>query len=215
LKVHPWIRLNRVIRDIPNQYIVGGNEVTNLRQVLLHRLRVMGKSCKCIRCREVRSRKTDVGDAELVERNYLSSGGREIFISFETSNRDVIFGFCRLRLSPRAGIECNLPELHGAALIRELHVYGQMRPVGDRKRSKKAQHVGFGSRLMYRAEEIARRNGYGKIAVIAGIGTRRYYQKLGYRLEGTYMVKHMDPWRKTFFILLFVFLLALLLFPVP
>lgn len=32
-KVHPWIRLNRVIRDIPNQYITGGCSVTNMRQV--------------------------------------------------------------------------------------------------------------------------------------------------------------------------------------
>ena len=85
-------------------------------------------------------------------------------------------------------------------MVRELHTYGQMRPVGDRKLArsgqtagKKAQHIGFGKRLMLRAEQISRRNGFKRIAVIAGIGTREYYKRRGYRLDGTYMVKDLPP----------------------
>lgn len=194
-RVHPWIRLNRVIRDIPNQYIKGGNEITNLRQHLLARMKKEGLVCKCIRCREVRDRKQLLTDNTLVERTYQSSGATEMFLSYETAKKDVIFGFCRLRLSKNAGLDNAIPELTGAALIRELHVYGQMRPVGDQEAGKeKAQHMGFGSKLMRRAEQIAGRHGFKKVSVIAGIGTRKYYAKLGYRLEGTYMVKDLPSW---------------------
>lgn len=189
LKVHPWIRLNRVIRDIPNQYIMGGNEVTNLRQHILARMKRLGVACRCIRCREVRKRQVRREDSELVERTYQSSGGTEHFLSYETRDRKIIFGFCRLRLSEGAGLEGALPELKGAALVRELHVYGKVKVVGDRNvKPGDSQHAGFGSRLMGRAEEIARNNGYKKVAVIAGIGTRRYYANLGYRLEVCFVV---------------------------
>eukprot|EP00466_Bigelowiella_natans_P012601 jgi/Bigna1/85812/estExt_fgenesh1_pg.C_60181 len=211
-QVHPWIRLNRVIRDIPNQYILAGNPVTNLRQIILERMRRMGIQCHCIRCREVRDKKGSYTDHVLVQREYKSSGAREIFISFESNDKRTIYGFCRLRLSKLAGVECKIPEIQGAALVRELHVYGKMRPVGDRRRGQlqkgvgrngndddkeKAQHIGFGSRLMLRAEQISVKAGYRKIAVIAGIGTRQYYAKLGYKLEGTYMVKHFSLWNRT------------------
>jgi len=117
---------------------------------------------------------------------------REIFLSFETPDEMVIFGFCRLRISAAAGLDGAIPELTGAALVRELHVYGQMRKVGDRGGDAKAQHMGFGGKLMRRAEQIAGEHGFAKMAVIAGIGTRKYYAKLGYHLEGTYMVKRVN-----------------------
>ena len=42
---------------------------------------------------------------------------------------------------------------------------------------------------MEKAEELSREAGFKKIAVIAAVGTREYYKKLGYELEGTYMMK--------------------------
>ncbi|VDP94311.1 unnamed protein product [Echinostoma caproni] len=43
---------------------------------------------------------------------------------------------------------------------------------------------------MEEAERIAREeHGSVKIAVISGVGTRNYYRKLGYELEGPYMTK--------------------------
>lgn len=200
-RVHPWIRLNRVIRDIPNQYIEGGNQITNLRQHLQNQLKKRGQRCRCVRCREVsRHPSADPSAAVMKRREYDASGGREIFLSFETSNEHVLFGFVRLRLPDLADMEVvaqeGFPELRGCALIRELHVYGQMKPVTSRSTRRRlthhdeTQHVGFGRRLMREAERIASHHGYRRIAVIAGIGTREYYRlKCGYEIRGTYMVK--------------------------
>uniref|UniRef100_A0A6V3IDZ8 tRNA carboxymethyluridine synthase n=2 Tax=Lotharella globosa TaxID=91324 RepID=A0A6V3IDZ8_9EUKA len=192
-QVHPWIRLNRVIRDIPNEYIMGGNPVTNLRQMVLIRMKELNLRCKCIRCRECKSNRDNVKDAVLKERKYNSSGGLEYFLSFESPDEHIIYGFLRLRLCrPTKPL---FAELKDASFVRELHTYGQMRPVGETKqrdpKAKDTQHVGFGKRLMARAEEISREGGFSRIAVIAGIGTREYYRKRGYHLEGTYMVKEL------------------------
>jgi hypothetical protein len=45
-------------------------------------------------------------------------------------------------------------------------------------------------------EEIAIKNGYTKIAVIAGVGVREYYRKLGYIEDskiGCYQIKYLIP----------------------
>jgi len=80
-------------------------------------------------------------------------------------------------------------ELQGSALIRELHVYGSMVPVGKGAKQKEWQHRGYGKELIERAEEIASESGYGKLSIISGIGAREYYKKLGYTLDGGYMSK--------------------------
>ena len=73
--------------------------------------------------------------------------------------------------------------------MRELHVYGSVVPVSARDPSK-FQHQGFGTLLMEEAARIAKEeHGSVKIAVISGVGTRNYYRKLGYELEGPYMTK--------------------------
>lgn len=209
-KVHPWIRLNRVIRDIPSQYILGGMDEPNLRQVICNRMIQAGTPCRCIRCREVKTDDSAIAAAELVVRTYRANGGDEHFISFETPDRSKICGFVRLRISqdPGAGV---FPELEGAALVRELHVYGQLIAVADAQRTKpktegtasvdgddeaaQAQHIGFGTQLMRKAEEIARANGFRKIAVIAGVGVRNFYRRLGFEVEGDgeLMIKHLKP----------------------
>ena len=207
-RVFPWIRLNRVIRDIPNQHILGGNANTNLRQELQMEMKARGMSCRCIRCREVGlnsfSNKKSKG-AALVVRKYNGNGGIEYFISFESDDERLVYGFCRLRISDRAG-EGVFPELVGAALVRELHVYGQLIPTysgsltGDSETGKRgkiqkdSQHVGFGRRLMRHAEKLAIKHSRKRIAVIAGIGTRNYYRRLGYRLApggGGFLVKRL------------------------
>ncbi|RLN06766.1 hypothetical protein BBJ28_00015530 [Nothophytophthora sp. Chile5] len=203
-EVHPWIRLNRVIRDIPSQYILGGMDEPNLRQVIGKKMAARGTPCQCIRCREVKTDDVAIASAECVVRKYLANEGDEYFISFETPDRTKICGFARLRLSESAGGGV-FPELEGAALIRELHVYGQL--VAALGKSKKgsaaasanetetshAQHTGFGTQLMMKAEEIARANGYKKVAVIAGVGVRNFYRRLGFEVEGEgeLMIKHL------------------------
>jgi ELP3 family radical SAM enzyme/protein acetyltransferase len=198
--VHPWIRLNRVIRDIPSQYILGGVDAPNMRQTLAEHLVARKLTCRCIRCREVGGDARAASAAVLVRRDYAASSGREIFLSYETADEATIFGFVRLRLSddPGAGVfSC----LAGAALIRELHVYGQLVPsavpgtkVAKAKGDDSAdapQHTGFGRALMAHAEELAAAAGCTQVAVIAGIGARNYYRKLGYSVEpeGGFMLK--------------------------
>lgn len=77
------------------------------------------------------------------------------------------------------------------SVVRELHVYGSVVPVKSRDPGK-FQHQGFGTLLMEEAARIAREeHGSTKLAVISGVGTRDYYRKLGYYLEGPYMVKQL------------------------
>ena len=206
-KVHPWIRLNRVIRDIPNQYISGGNNVTNLRQHLLKMLKDRGEKCKCIRCREVKGKNIDPKDIKLFVREYDASNGKEYFISFETKDENTILGFVRLRLIKNSSVDFIKP-IRNAALIRELHVYGNMTSLFKfgNKKNNKTQHSGFGKRLMKKAEEIAFSQGYKKIVVISGIGVKNYYRKLGYYSEGTYMVKYFVSIKQYLIYILIIFI---------
>lgn len=183
-----YVRINRLIRDIPKQSIVAGNPITNLRQVLQAELSKKKLICKCIRCREAKQDAVNLKQAKLFTIKYPASGGTEYFISYENKNRTKLYAFLRLRINK--DIQNNfIPELKNAALIRELHTYGQLVPTGDRNKNK-IQHTGFGKRLMKIAEDIAKKQGYKKIAVIAGIGVRPYYKKLGYTLKSTYMMKY-------------------------
>ena len=246
-QVHPWIRLNRVVRDIPSQYVLGGVDAPNLRQDVLNRMAARGQGCCCIRCREVGDDSAAAAAAVLIERAYDGSFGRDFFLSFESGPNQTLLGFLRLRFPPRrqafitlptpnspeavaveslferkcreegsdtcgtgsaasentsareAWLAIPFPELDGAALIRELHVYGQLVPAtrpqknSGMERPMHPQHVGFGKRLIMAAEDRAARAGYTKLAVIAGIGTRNYYRRLGYEIEGGsgFMIKRM------------------------
>lgn len=201
-KVHPWIRLNRVIRDIPVDYVLAGVEVANLRQLLAVKLRQEGSRCRCIRCREIKGDKEvakKIKEAVVVQRTYEASQGTEVFLSLETPEADGerIFGFLRLRMHTRGVEKDDSPfeELEGCALIRELHVYGNLVPtVGEPKEgSPRVQHLGVGSRLLQHAESIAKDNSYDRIAVISGVGVRGYYRRRGYRLRdaqrGAFLIK--------------------------
>ena len=213
-KVPPWIRLNRVVRDIPNTtrdgqlYIYAGNKVTNLRQILQDRLKERNNFCSCIRSREVKNKLELIDYTKIIVRKYKSSDADEHFISIESGNHKnsiyhngrwyynnnrepgIIYGFLRLRLSENSGNKY-FPELYDSALVRELHVYGQVASKYNKNKEERAQHSGFGKMLMKKAEEISLNNGYRKISVISGIGVRNYYKKIGYKLENTYMVKYL------------------------
>ncbi|MDP3042902.1 MAG: tRNA uridine(34) 5-carboxymethylaminomethyl modification radical SAM/GNAT enzyme Elp3 [bacterium] len=182
--VPPYVRIIRLIRDIPRESIVAGNMITNLRQVM----KDAGAECRCIRCRECRNEALPRSVRPILRIiKYKASGGEEYFISFESKDGKILYGFCRLRTQNMEHKTWNkLNFFNNTALIRELHVYGELVPVGE---NKKIQHSGLGKKLMAEAEKIARENGYKKIAVISGIGARDYYRKLGYRLKESYMIK--------------------------
>ena len=184
------MRLQRIQRDIPAHQIFAGVRKSNLRQLAEERLREKGGKCRCIRCREVghtglRGRKVNEKDIELTVETYEACGGIEHFIAFEDLAADVLIGFARLRF-PFAPYR---PELQEAALIRELHVYGSMVPVGKGAKQMEWQHRGYGKELLEQAENITRENGYEKLAIISGIGAREYYRKFGYTLDNVYMSK--------------------------
>ncbi len=183
-RVPEWVRIERLIRDIPGDSIIAGNTTTNLRQLMQQ----MGVQCRCIRCREPRDASVALRDVELVRREYEASGGREIFLSYESRDRRTIYAFTRLRLQR---LEHHwMPVLQDAAIIREIHTYGKLVPLAQEH--GEVQHVGFGRRLMAEAERIAVEEGYHRVAVIAGIGVREYFRKLGYVLEEEYMVKTLQ-----------------------
>ncbi len=169
----PYVRLQRVQRDIPAQLIAAGVKKSNLRQLASLRLKGRGGRCRCIRCREAGLRGVVEGSFELKHEVYEACGGEEHFFSFE-DEEETLLGFLRLRLGR-------------SARVRELHVYGPLVPLGTRKEGW--QHRGYGARLVEAAEELAREKGYGALEITSGIGARGYYRRLGYDLKGPYMAK--------------------------
>ena len=184
--VFPWIRLNRIIRDIPTQNIIGGNKIPNLRQKISQNEEI---SCDCIRSREVKDNIEDIDKAELVIREYDGLKSTEYFISFESPDKKILYGFLRLRIN-HTNDDLIFSELNDCAHIRELHVYGSLINHDDKK-NKSSQHIGFGKRLLKKAEEISILNGIEKIAIISGVGVREYYRKQGYYLYKDYMFKDL------------------------
>jgi elongator complex protein 3 len=193
-----YIRYNRIQRDFPEEHgnVVGyssSNIKSNFRQMLHAEMKRRGLECKCIRCREVKDRVTDseLKNAYMKVDEYKASGGVEYFISYNSSDNKLLYGFVRLRVMHEDNNY--FPELNGCALIRELHVYGSLKAVYDKGSKNTVQHYGFGKKLVERAEIIAKSFGYKKVAIISGVGVRNYYRNLGYSLQGSgqYMIKEL------------------------
>ena len=233
--IPPYVRISRLIRDIPEESIVAGNKITNLRQLIDNRSQKEGWKCKCIRCREIRDEKSQKslrfgGQAKGKSQNfgmatpyiniigsfsnlkinkieYRASAGDEIFLELidndsyyakAPKDRSQLYSLLRLRLpvgarhalpNNRNSRGCSL-QINDPAIIREVHTYGQAVEVGEIGDDAK-QHKGLGKKLILEAEDIAKKAGYKKISVISGVGARDYYKKLGYKLDGTYMMKKL------------------------
>ena len=185
-----YCRVNRVIRDIPGNNVVEGNTRTSLRQDVQAEMKKRGTKCQCIRCREVKGKTVELSSLTLHDQVYSAGQAEEHFISFDTKE-DGLAGFIRLSLPSKESPETGLADLQGAALIREVHVYGQSLAVGAEK-SGAAQHVGLGTRLLEEAEKIAKQNGFEKMAVISAVGTRGYYIDRGFERGEYYLVKNIS-----------------------
>jgi elongator complex protein 3 len=168
---------------------------SNLRELVLERLREEGQRCRCIRCREVGHRwlkdniVPDYDKVKVLEKTYEASEGTEHFISVEDQVNDILIGYLRLRFPSN---KSHRPEISGnkTSIIRELRVCGPVVPVG--KRAKEAyQHKGCGKMLMEKAEETSKEHDCSKIVVTSALGTKRYYRRLGYRYDGPYMSKNL------------------------
>lgn len=198
-RIPPWIRIMRIQREIEAKDIVAGPKEGNLRQIALERLSTEGYTCKCIRCREIGLRRKgsiDKNSAKLTRLDYTAAGGQEIFLSYETDDGSALMGFLRLRKvvgsvdSELYSYACDDNHTQVVAVVRELHVYGQMLNVGRKANNHSWQHRGLGRLLMAEAEQIAKSEfGVDALSVISAVGTRKYYEKLGYKQDGHYVTK--------------------------
>jgi elongator complex protein 3 len=178
--VPKYVRIPRLMRDIPAKFIVAGSKDLALRGTVRKKMELTGVRCECIRCREYGHRLKDgksMGEPYLTRMDYETLGAREVFLSYEDEN-DTLFGLLRLRMG------------QGGALVRELHVFGREVPLGG-KSEQAAQHRGLGENLLREAEKITeeefRRD---RLSVLSGVGAREYYRSFDYKLEGAYMIKH-------------------------
>lgn len=226
-----YCRIQRLIRDIPSQSIIAGCKTSNLRQIIFEDMKKEGWKCRCIRCREIREAYDPKTKLYLFRKDYDASEGKEIFLSYEEKNRKKLYSLLRLRIlsftyqrqtlknkHPQGHF---LPVLQNAAIIREVHTYGQLVPLSEKKIAP--QHRGLGKKLIKIAEKIvytefgqSTKNEFGsrphtkqrqgakinkisprygvgvrKIAVISGVGVRNYWRELGYQLENDYMIKNL------------------------
>lgn len=186
MEVPYYCRIERVIRDIPSDMIIaGGSRITNFRQIIAQEMKKRGLACKCIRCREVAGRSSNIDKAILFRQDYTASGGRDVYLSIESSDRSLLYSMLRLRI-PKEPL---FKVLKNASIIREVHTYGPIVAINENDDSS-AQHSGLGKKLVAEAEKITKEEfGLSGVAIIAGIGVRQYFAKLGYSLKQTYMVK--------------------------
>jgi elongator complex protein 3 len=194
--IPPYVRIARLVRDVPTPSIEAGPIVSNMRQIVAKKA-----ACRCIRCREVKA-DYDIKENIILDRiDYDASGGKEIFLQFVSEDKNKLFALLRLRV-PYNNLEMEttketnklyelLPSLKNSAIIREVHTYGKLAQINQHDKSS-PQHIGLGKKLIQETEKIARNEfGAKKIAIISGVGVRGYYRKQGYRLQNTYMVKNL------------------------
>ena len=192
-----WTRVMRVQRDIPAQLIVAGVKMSNLRQLVKQKLKEQGARCKCIRCREVGHRilkdkiRPDPENVKILTTKYKASEGEEIFISAEDQKNDILIGYLRLRIPSE---KAHRPEMKTKpiSIVRELHVYGPLVPVGKHL-AKAWQHKGYGSILLKKAERISKEDYEAKkILIMSGLGAKQYYIRFNYKYDGIYMSKMLE-----------------------
>jgi elongator complex protein 3 len=187
-----YCRIMRIMREIPPSHITAGTRRIDMRRDVEAELRKSGKKVKEIRMREIgfaMNRKGEVDKKlKLKTISYKASKGKEYFISVVNKD-DILFGLLRLRIPGKNNHF--IPELKGAAIVRELHVYGKSAELGEREKEF-WQHRGLGKQLMKEAERIAKQEKCRKIAVISGVGVREYYRKLGYKLGKYFMNKKLQ-----------------------
>lgn len=195
--VPSWVRIMRVQRDIPAYLIEAGVKCSNLRELVLKQLKEQNIRCRCIRCREVGHRwlmdrvKPQTENLQIQTAKYRASEGEEIFLSVEDSVNDVLVGYLRLRIPSE---KAHRPEINSepCSIVRELHIYGPLVPVGAHA-AKAWQHKGYGEALLAEAERTTKEDyNRRKVVVISALGTRHYYTRFGYNYDGPYMSKTLS-----------------------
>ncbi|MFX1553832.1 MAG: tRNA uridine(34) 5-carboxymethylaminomethyl modification radical SAM/GNAT enzyme Elp3, partial [Promethearchaeota archaeon] len=192
-----YVRIQRIMRDIPATLIEAGCKNSNLRQLVQERLKEIDETCKCIRCREYGiSKRREIIDEKSLDEiklyrlDYDASQGKEIFLSYENKKEYYLIGYLRLR---KPSIFAHRPELNDGKtmIVREIKVVGELVPKDLKPdRYTQIQHRGFGRLLMENAEKISfEEYDAKKLAVISGIGARDWFYGMGYKLDGVYVSK--------------------------
>jgi elongator complex protein 3 len=184
--IPPYVRIARLVRDVPEVSIIAGPKISNLRQFIEKE-----SHCQCIRCREVKSDYI-IGEDIILERiDYAASDGQEIFLQYVSADKKKLLALLRLRIPLDDNKNHFIPVLRNAALIREVHTYGKLTKI-DTQDIDSPQHIGLGKKLLLEAEHIAKEEfSLQKITVISGVGVRNYYRKNGYKLHNTYLTKKL------------------------
>jgi elongator complex protein 3 len=196
-EIPPYVRIQRIMRDIPAPLIEAGCNKSNLRQLVKLRLDQTNSKCKCIRCREYGFAfnkepyfENNFKEFKLKRLNYEASQGDEIFLSYEKD--DLLIGYLRLRKPSELSHRSELND--GKTLIvREIRIVGEIVPTETIPNYfNQIQHRGFGKLLMEEAEKISREEyDAKKLAVISGVGARNWFYKLGYKSDGPYVAKNL------------------------
>lgn len=208
----PWVRLPRIVRDIPSSFIIGGNTITNLRQFITDKMEKENLYSMDIRNREIgRHPEYQNIKPKLEIRKYKSGSGLEYFISYESNDNKVIYGFIRLRIPNQKNYNPIFPTLKNKGLIRELHIYNTLVATGTKSGNNDTQHKGLGKQLIKKAELICKENGMQGISIISGEGVRSYYYKLGYKDEDTFVVKYFKNNLIIHNIKLYIYIVCLLI----
>lgn len=198
-EVPPYVRIQRIMRDIPAPLIEAGCNKSNLRQLVQEKLKKDGASCHCIRCREYgislkqQFFKDDLLEGVKLKRlDYKASKGHEIFLSYENELDNILFGYLRLRKPSDLAHRSELND-ENTMIVREVRVVGELVPTDLKpKRNTQIQHRGFGTKLLENAENIAREDfNATKLSVISGIGVRDWFYDYGYTLDGPYVSKSL------------------------
>lgn len=207
----PWVRMPRVVRDIPLEYIEGGNKYSNLRQMLQDELNKEGCVINEIRSREIgRNSHYNFADSVYKYRRYTASDSLEYFISLESRDGNALFGFLRLRIPPKKHnpiFDC----IKNKGLIRELHVYNWLVCVGNNGGTNTTQHRGVGKQLLQIAEWISWFHNLEGTAVITGEGVRNYYHKRGYHSCDTFVIKKFNS-KVTYLLYILVLLILVTIY---
>ena len=178
-----YCRITRMIRDIGSQDIVVGNKKTNFRQIVEINLKKQKAEIREIRYREIRGDAVEADELNIKQTKYETSVSTEYFLEYVTA-KNKIAGFLRLSI-PK--IENYISDLKNAAIIREVHIYGQSIKIGQKDKGK-AQHLGLGKNLILLSKKLTKENGFDKLAVISSIGTRVYYKKHGFEMKELYQL---------------------------
>jgi len=195
----PYVRIQRIMRDIPAPLIEAGCTKSNLRQLVHERLKEDKSKCNCIRCREYGIstkntffNKNSLDNIKLYRLDYKASLGKEIFLSYENKKENYLIGYLRLRKPSELAHRHELND-GNILIVREIKVVGELVPKDSKpSRYTQIQHRGFGKLLMENAEKISSEEfNAKKLAVISGIGARDWFYEMGYKLDGVYVSKSL------------------------